>query len=351
MLDLKKHGIHITHNDADAIGCALVVAKMLEGLNLDFENNTYFCKIGDQDETLLNVLDEDIKNYNLPEYIIISDISLNEETCEYLNDLSIQEGIKILSIDHHGTNKMYEKYDWAYNYCEGMIDTRFNEKVNVSAAYGLMEYFERTLDIEPQKHLKVLIDMISRYDTWEWKNHPYKYEDAYSEIQEDVVSIVSKIIGIERTFNELLSYYRNIPVFINDNQAKLYPDLFQIIYDVEEENKNKYLSTIHNKIRVIPTISENIGFFIGTGKYENYVLEFISERYDKIDTLIIIYPSSNTISARMLDKPANLGELLSKLFGGGGHPRAAGARLSDEEICSVLEIFYLNGIQIDEYFK
>ena len=41
---LTKKGFHITHNDADAVGCALVASLAYPELKL--EDTTYFCTIG-----------------------------------------------------------------------------------------------------------------------------------------------------------------------------------------------------------------------------------------------------------------------------------------------------------------
>ena len=104
----KKKGFHITHNDADAVGCALVAALAYPELNL--EESTYFCTIGpDPSEIIRSIFSENsIDEIGL---IIISDISVDNEALALLDDAR-NKGVVVVGYDHHVTNTANQKYDW-----------------------------------------------------------------------------------------------------------------------------------------------------------------------------------------------------------------------------------------------
>ena len=340
----RKHGIHITHNDADAVGCALVVSSFDHVY--DFVENTYFCAIGKQDKVLLSALEKDIENNNIPEYIIITDISLSESTCDYLEELSRNHNIKLLGIDHHATNNLNEKYEWFKVYKEKYYqDKRFPNGTSLSAAMYMLIYLCKEYDVIPPKAIYTLIDMISRYDTWEWKNQPYEYEGIYAGIKEDVIATICKFMGPEKTFMELYKLHKPYSF----NPSKLYPDLFQSIYDVEVGNRNYILSKVDSKIRLITMDNYTCALFISDNNYSNDIADYIKNTYDFIDMSIAIYPNSNRISFRPGSDDIDVGKLAEEKYNGGGHPKAAGAIISDESMAGFMHLYYMHSKPLEKY--
>lgn len=341
----KLHGIHITHNDADAVGCALVASKFYD--DYDFEDSTYFCAIGSQDKVLKNVLEKDIENNNIPKTIIISDIFLEEETCEYLEKVAKEHEITLLGFDHHATNNLNEKYDWFIVNKEKVEDDRCDAKVDISAAKVMMDYYKNKYDCSFGKCLEIAIDMISRYDTWEWKNHPFKHPVPHYSISEDIIAVITKYLGVERTFKDLYNYYTPSPLVVYS--GKIFPELFFTIYDIEKEREERSLSRLDNQVRIVELFKYTVAIFISTDEYSNACADYLNNTYPFVDMTMIIYPSSRRLGFRTKSNKINVGEFAKKYFNGGGHPKASGAVVDDSTMSSVMELYYIIGDSIDEY--
>ena len=64
--------------------------------------------------------------------------------------------------------------------------------------------------------------------------------------------------------------------------------------------------------------------------------------HPEIDFVAMIDMTNKTISYRTVKDDINLGEDIATLFGGGGHPKAAGSRLSDEYLDKVIKEIFKN---------
>ena len=82
--------IHITHNDGDAVGCDVLVRLMGHLYGYDVES--HFCNVNAASEELNKVLDtfpvNDVNTENAISAVIISDISIDEETLRLQEEFS-----------------------------------------------------------------------------------------------------------------------------------------------------------------------------------------------------------------------------------------------------------------------
>ena len=342
---LISYGIHITHNDADAVGCA-VALTMLDRM-INYSNDTYFCTVGTQDDVLNKALDELIESKEI-EYIksiVISDLSLKVETCKRLMDIAFEYDIRLLGVDHHETNDLGEKYSWwhvANTYPELKGDRQ------VSAAYLLflllLKCFGTDSYLKTMSFYNLLkvIEMISDYDTWEWRRHPEHPDD---EIKEDIVSIICKEYGPREMYKMIIVHFTK-----KDYNGKLFPDAFYDIYKLNITKRDRYLSTLDTVARVLVTEGNiNCAMLISENDFNNAGAGYLYNSL-YIDMVAVIYPSTCRIGLRTDRDDINVAEIAKK-YGGGGHQKAAGFKLSEKDFLKVMEKFYLEAEPYNEYLE
>lgn len=217
-------GVHITHNDGDAIGCALVASFFFP--NLHFEKDTRFTAIGTQDNAVSSLIEEieqaHQNNEEIPKVIFVSDIGLSKESYDMLYSLQLKYNIIVRCFDHHVTNKfnhyngisftndclmgeiyniqvnnkfdLYQIYDGDFNeritsacwdmlyICLATIQSdKFFDFLPEELEHEIIEVEGRFMDIFEYLNfhsskilyrLLYLIADISDYDVWNWKKCP-----------------------------------------------------------------------------------------------------------------------------------------------------------------------------------
>lgn len=331
---LTKKGFHITHNDSDAVGCALVAALAYPELNL--EDTTYFCTIGPGPSEAVRKIFE---TFTIDEIglIIISDISVDDDALELLNDAR-SKGVVVVGYDHHVTNTANQKYDWF------VVDS---ERHYDDMRYGKDGYLQSaTLLMAKQLHmlnkssaLDKIVDDISRYDIWEWKNHPFERTEEYSE---DIVSVYTKFVGVRDTFNELLDYFNTNRLF--EEKSEPYPESFKWIYYIqkrkEKETCERAPMYAKNNVFEFNGTMLNAAYYICNNEHSNAVADYINTNFPEIDLTIILYPESRKVGFRSKKEHVNC-SLIAKELGGGGHPGASGATINNiDDFIKFLNVVY-----------
>ena len=313
-----KKMMHITHNDADAVGCTIVT-----NLIPDYEVKTYFCQAGGgADKIIENAFDYDAFDADL---ILITDNSITEETVEFLKEKlnnPAYSDVELWLVDHHPTNKLGEKYDWAH------VDTS-----NAACLNLLKEVNERYHINDTYKHYENLyktIVSISRYDTWQWKTNPINYD-------EDLCSVLCKSLNLETAVSFLTSMIEE------DQDSFLIKDIVDTIYTKYKLNENTAVSkllTEPGKIKFVDKYGYKLALIILGDSYVNELMEAVYKVFENVDIVVGIFPTSQQISFRTNKENIDVSEFAKK-FGGGGHKTAAGARIKDSnEFFKWLELFY-----------
>ena len=329
----KKYGLHITHNDADAVGCALVAAYYRQDLN--FEDSTFFCPVGKADEALWEFLDN-IHDENYPSLIIISDISISEESCRRLEELANKYKIVLYGCDHHPTNNLEKDFPWFYvqKTKEGIFhpDGKLYEAA-VSAAWVLNERIKDFKYLShDNSHVSKIIDTISRYDTWEWRHNPSQTGN------EDLVAAICSTLGPQKMFLELLDHVRSSGNLCATD--RVFPEYFYMLYETNSLAKERAKEKVLSKTRLITTDDGyNVALFICGDTFGSACAEVLYNTYDELDIVGIIYPDISTLSLRTKKADIHVG-MLAKNWGGGGHAAAAGVKLNDEQMLNLFKLFY-----------
>lgn len=320
---------HFTHNDADAVGCALVASFFTNS-----DTKSIFESLDKIDNTIISFLSD--KNHPAPNVIIISDVSLKDETCNFLMNYCMTRGeetsIPIMLFDHHVTNKMNEKYEWC------VVQTEDNG-VPISAAKLMFNRLYDTIEPAYRDSMGIIIDAISRYDTWEWKRHPIDYREEYTNILIKQTGVVETLLSLRRSL--INSIGLEGPVFKFEDTALL-------LIDTYLKKREKVLNGIQDRGVVATTFQEyTIALMIPDSIFFNESMEAIYEADDTIDIVYGLCPETKTLHLRSNKDDVNLARFAKYYYGGGGHKQAAGAKLSRKKFIKLLNMYY-RGIEFIE---
>ena len=378
--NLPNYLVHITHNDADAIGCALVVDKYAAQKRRcdfverrDYQVNHKFFSVSFANDvldlitnTLLSLIEyntnndssvineDDLNDYKtylfgtdiyaqvdpvcIPDAIFITDLSIKSSILDKLETVSKYFKIKLIYVDHHETSVINnQKYDWCY------VETVDNDGKPRAACKLFMDRFIFDKSDEwcfKYDSLHDLINDISRYDTWLWKTEPktYPVEDYTKVLINAYGSAWSAYEHISVMFKYVTEDLRDVPEF----------DAYIVSDRIKRKSYfNRYLPN------TVYCMGYELGFndpLYATSYFaliilpENYGNDIMEEIYTKserdIDVVIGLYPSSRSISLRRGFKSnIDLSALASK-YGGGGHVAAAGASCDTETFMKFLTKYY-----------
>ena len=327
-----RKGLHVTHNDADAVGCTVVASFMP-----DIEWTNVYCKVTGADKALEeNFMSDDIKDK--PEIVIISDICISDEMAEKLEAYRVNNpSFEICLIDHHITNSLAPKYSWAY------VRVQNEDGIMTSAALNMLEIFGDKLkasvfedEIDQYKFaLEDVIESISRYDTWEWKKHPVDYK-------EDEFKIVVGELGCEEASSLIV---RNIcskasrvnGIYHWDEFSRKLIDMYKTneTYAIEEVIKNPIITDIF-----LMNQQYKAALIVCDRKYGNSQMTAMYETYNEIDLVVGLYTADHTVSLRTNKPSINVSEI-AKWYGGGGHVAAAGFKAPVKDFLDILHNYYI----------
>ena len=313
-----------SHSDLDGIGCNILIRNI--GCNNDIENLNY-SDINDRIKKFI-ILEE----YIGYDYIFITDISVNEEVAELLEELHKYKDIKIVLLDHHITALWLNKYEWATVEENIVNDNGAIEKT--SGTELLYKYLcdEKELTgfnyfFDDNKTIADLVMQIKRYDTWLWNT---KYKDNKPKQLNDLFYILGK----DRFIDMIEEYDYNVNNFINDNS---------LLLTLEQEKIDKYIFKKNSEI-----ILRNInGYKVGivfADRNQSELGNKLSEANKELDLIAMI--GTDTISYRTSRDYINCSEF-AKLFNGGGHPKASGSQIDMDLQGKIINLVF----DVDNYDK
>src|SRR5699024_4853363 len=105
-----------------------------------------------------------IEEGNKDTFLLITDLSVNEENEKKLNDY-YKDGGKVQLIDHHKTALHFNAYDWAF------VEVQDKEGYLTSATSLLYAHLLNQGDLEETKALNEFVELVRQYDTWEWEKN------------------------------------------------------------------------------------------------------------------------------------------------------------------------------------
>ena len=288
-----------TDSDLDGVSCA-ILGKFIFKDNIDIT----LCTPKDVD----NVITEFIKNNEFTKYnkVFITDLCIKETTGALIDSVN---KYKFRLFDHHRSNYVNSKYDWAY----------IHESISGKKTCGtellwnhFKDYYINWSDDSDYSVIDQYVEFVRLWDTWEW------VDSGDAGIYAKNLNTIFGILQNKRFINNILER-------LIDNNYEYISDCEQEIIDIEENRKKRYINQKMKNVRIINNCKYKIGYVFA----ENYISELgnhIAKNIKDIDFAAIINADTSVVSLRAIKEAnVNLGEIAKEFSPqGGGHPLSAG---------------------------
>ena len=193
-----------------------------------------------------------------------------------------------------------------------------------------------------------IMKLISDADTYEWKKHSLHIDgkDAYgtslfSTSTPDIFSLIFKYRGGDYLVYKL--YNLAYKAFVQETYIRP-EDVESIINENEVFVKCREHNYEYYKKSAQMFLSDKFGLAEVTSVTDADFSMFSNWRFssnEKLDTTIMLYPDSRTISIRTRESSGiNASEVMRELFNGGGHENAAGGKLDVDRFCNWLKFYW-----------
>lgn len=339
-----------THTDLDGVGSAVIakaVEKQTEGRI--FTDVTY-CDYNNVNEIIMEFLNS--KSYAQFDHVFITDISVNEEIADYIqeinnkakeafvvSDIDILIG-RILLIDHHATAEWLNEYDWAYvnPYYNMSEEKHYHNNLTYQAKtcgtslflkffmdFLELESIETNLNEVMVKKLEGFTSLVRLYDTWQW-------EEVYGgERLPKSLNVLFWAVGRDLFVESMVSQITDDKAVIEDTYE--YGDIvWSNIFTKEEYNLVQaihkevlqYIGQKSSEMLIIPSFKGHVNVGVVTAtKHISELGNELCKLHPYLSFVVIINKEKGKVSLRTIKESVNL-SLIAKEFGGGGHPKASG---------------------------
>lgn len=293
-----------THTDLDGVGCAI-----LARLAFDRDVDITYCNYDDID----NLVSDFVHTELAPEDMChITDISIKDEIAKYVDENSEQ----FYLLDHHPTALELNKYNW----CNVII----NDSTGIKTS-GTEMYYKWLVDnnyIKENRTIERFVELVRNYDTWRWS----ELGDA---------GIICKQV------NDLYYLYgkdKFITWAISEIYDEVFPRLYaadDLVLSIKQKEIDNYVEEKSKQMLTSPMCNKICGFVFAE-KYFSELGNRLCQMHPEVDFVAMI-DMDGTVSYRTVKENIDLGKDVAKLFGGGGHPKAAGSQFSPEIKLKVIE--------------
>lgn len=313
-----------THTDLDGVGCAIL--GKLAFKNIDVE----YCNYDDINNKVGEFLNDDVYKYDL---VYITDISVSEDVAYRIetiihNNLKLKPRFKL--IDHHSTALWLNRYDWAEVVEKTILICCQDEPEIIEKVSGTYLLFIELISegyIKPSKaeyeSLKVFADTVRKYDTWLWKE---KYNDLIPKKWNDLFYI----LGRDRFINKVVSSLKEWKFEFSSKD--------ELLLELEQEKIDRYIENKNNEILIVDILDYKAGVVFAE-QFHSELGNRLHEINPELDFIIIIN-ISKSVSYRTIKDNIHLGNNVAKIYGGGGHAKAAGNEISNEIRRKIIEMLF-----------
>lgn len=306
-----------THTDLDGAGCSVVARRAFMTKKFGFLDVTYcdYNQINQKIEEFINQ-----GGHIQFDAIFITDISVNEEVAQKLNDVA---GHKLKLIDHHETAVwLNEKYSWAT-----VIPSEYNEKEKryqlTSGTSLFYEILVKNNLLKPDIRLAEFCEIVRQYDSYEWKD---VYNNVYPKLMNDLYYLIGRYEFIKR-----FSSNPN-PLFTREEKLLLEIEQKRIDYYIKEKEKSMIKKTMEVDGKIY-----NVGM-VFSDRYQSELGNYLCENHPDLDFSMMIDLGRNRVSLRGVRDDLDLGQISKQINNGGGHKKAAGFVLPKDFPFKVLDM-------------
>jgi oligoribonuclease NrnB/cAMP/cGMP phosphodiesterase (DHH superfamily) len=306
----------LTHTDLDGVGCS-VLGQAAFGDDIDVE----YCDHHNINERVTKLLDESLHEYDV---VFITDISVNEEVAEKIQTLHENGYAGFQLLDHHDTANWLNKYDWAY------VSSVYQEEDRDYKTSGTSLLLDCLSACYPDVVTSFMIDFaeqVRRYDTWEWST-------VYKEVGPKELNDLMSILGHDAFMSAMLKHNGSGSYVLNFSEPH------RALLDQRAKEISGYIYNKMKQVKVIKLDGHSVGVVFAE-KNASELGNEIAEKIEGIDYSVVLNTDRLSASFRGIKDDIDLG-LVAKKYGGGGHPRAAGATFKKLRQEDLIKLFFVS---------
>lgn len=288
-----------THTDLDGVGCYIVAEAFFGVGHVDVE----YCDYSDVNQKVQEfLLSDSIENYQT---VLITDISLDRETADIIDNLELDLEIKLL--DHHSTALwMNENYHWAH---VREFGTHGNKTSGTELTFDFL--FNGFVT---NTHLRKLVHDITMYDSWRWmteSDSPYMPSKKLNNLY--------YLIGRDEFINAMMNRKT-----IND---------FELLLQVEEKRIQSIIDNKKDEIKESALFDKNADLryfgYVFSETNSSEIGNALCRENSHLEFIAVIDISKKLVSLRSIrdEKELHLGKDIASIYHGGGHAQASGCKL------------------------
>lgn len=342
--------ILFTHDDLDGAGCRVIYELAHMHMHNAYVNSDTF----EVRNCHLNSLDDDVNDWlKTPDanpnevFVMFADLVCDASILEAMRKRHFR--VKIL--DHHQTNKA------ATSIFPHSVVREYNKLGRPECGTSLMYQYYLNIAMNnpkdphgiyfgvgetPSKHFEYIdtgargnhnliekfVDTVRSYDTWEWK--------STNNILAKKLNALLYLLGMDRFCNR----YTTRLADTNNGYDLIIPSDMEFV-DAKLSNEQDAIDKFDDK-RIIPINVRNMhgALLIGNigANFSDFGNQFCENHpeYDFICKFTL--NDYGRYEFRCTRDDINLGEVLAAPMGGGGHPKAAGAIMSEESRFDIIDI-------------
>lgn len=311
----------ITHDDLDGIGCAITTKV----LHPDADIKIVSCGYDKIDITVKRYLDQ---AYDFSQ-ILITDISVNEETAELLEELYKENITNVMLLDHHKTALWLNKYKWAtVKVTDNNIRGTQCNTCSTELVYN--KFVDKSDTSLKNIKLNYIVNNICSYDTWDWK--------ISDNIVAKQLNDLFKIIGWDEFMNKILNYIES------PTNDRLINRRDNYLLSIEKIRIDKYIKDKEKNMFVTEILHNKITYKCGVVYADSYISELANTICcnNPCLAMVIVVTDGNKLSFRTNKVNVDVSEIAKK-FNGGGHKQSAGASI-DKNLFDNIILTELNKI-------
>ena len=290
----------ITHTDMD--GISPIILMNLTGKKFEYKS----IEIKEVEETLGELLTTDLNAY---ENIYIVDLSVPEAIYEKLKDYN---NVKVF--DHHETHLYANKYPFATVKVEAFGHLTCGTELFYNYLKGLYNKLDTPL-------INDYVQIVRECDTWDWVNRDF----------------ASKVGSLPYVYGKK-EFIKSITKRLKKDKDKFELTAFEKRYTkIQAEELDRYLKYKEKSMVRYIINNQKVGVVFAEN-HRSELGNYLSEVYPELDMIILIN-NCEKISYRTVRDDIKCNKF-AEIYGGGGHAKASGSPMSDEDRFQILKYYF-----------
>lgn len=262
------------------------------------------------DETVKYIIDS--KKYEDYSRVFITDLGMEEKTASRINKSQIKN--ILLHFDHHESNVSINKNSWST--VVPILENGFKPS-GTSLFYDYLLNTYKHNEFIKRTSLKELVEAIRSYDT-------YQFKETGNMLGYNITNILietSRDFIIENFIDRIKNGDKD-HFYLSEKESD--------ISAAADKELEEYIKWCDEHLIKMKFLEFNIGLSISI-KFRSCVGNRLSEKYkDELDFILIADYNRESFSIRTVND-INVGDVCKRL-GGGGHEKAGGFSMTDENI-------------------